>query len=103
MCPFNRKLSKPLITGGGCGKFNGDTIDAQKETEYISSIPGVTGAGMIKIQTRTKLYLRLLNKPYVNGVTLREENLPLKCCQPLEILTSLKKGLHFSIQIIWGL
>ena len=29
-------------------------------------------------------YIRLLNKPYVNGVTLREQNQPLKCCQPLD-------------------
>ena len=28
-------------------------------------------------------YIRLLNKPYVNGVTLREQNQPLKCCQTL--------------------
>ena len=32
---------------------------------------------------------RLLHKPYVNGVTLRGQNLPLKCCQDLEILTLL--------------
>jgi len=29
---------------------------------------------------------RFLNKPYVNGVTLREQNLSLKCCQPLQLL-----------------
>ena len=73
--PSIENFSKPLIIGGGCGKFNGDSIDAQKETEYISSIPGVTGAGMIKIQTRAKLYIRLLNKPYVNEGILRGQNL----------------------------
>ena len=26
----------------------------------------------------------LLNKPYVNGVTLRVENLSLQCCQSLD-------------------
>ena len=27
---------------------------------------------------------RLLNKPYVNGVSLTEQNLSLECCQSLE-------------------
>ena len=31
-------------------------------------------------------YIRQLNKPYVNGMTLSEEVLSLKCCQPLELL-----------------
>ena len=31
-------------------------------------------------------YIRQLNKPYVNGMTLSEEILSLKCCQPLELL-----------------
>ena len=35
----------------------------------------------------------LLNKPYENEVTLRGHNIPLKCCQPLEILTQFLKGL----------
>ena len=38
-------------------------------------------------------YKRLLNKPYVNEVTLKGHNLSLKCCQPLELLTCLKRGL----------
>ena len=38
-------------------------------------------------------YKRLLNKPYENEVTLNGQNPPLKCCQPLELLTQLKKSL----------
>ena len=32
------------------------------------------------IQLRTNAIVRLLNKPYVNGVTLSGQNSPLKCC-----------------------
>ena len=38
-------------------------------------------------------YKRLLNKPYENEVTLTGQNLPLKCCQHIEIYHSLRKGL----------
>ena len=31
-------------------------------------------------------YVWLLNKPYENEVALREQNIPLKCCQPLDFL-----------------
>ena len=55
------------------------------------------------IQLLTSDYIRLLNKPYVNGVTLREQNQPLKCYQPLELLTQLKRGLDLSKLKIWGL
>ena len=34
----------------------------------------------IYIQLRAKVYIRLLNKPYENEVTLIRQNLPLKCC-----------------------
>ena len=45
------------------------------------------------IQPWSKLYKRLLNKPYVNEVTLIGQNPPLKCCQPLENLTHFITGL----------
>ena len=32
------------------------------------------------VQQRTNIQERLLNKPYVNKVTLSEQNPPLKCC-----------------------
>ena len=37
--------------------------------------------------------LQLLDKPYEKEVTLREQNLSLKFCQPLELSTQLEKGL----------
>ena len=39
----------------------------------------------------------LLSKPYVNEVTLREQKLPLKCCQPLNIQNAFLKGLDLLI------
>ena len=44
------------------------------------------------IQSWTFAYVWLLNKPYVNWVTLREQNQSLKCCQPLELLIYFGKG-----------
>ena len=44
------------------------------------------------IQLWTFAYLRLLNKPYENQVTLIGQNPHLKCCQPLKILTPFKMG-----------
>ena len=35
----------------------------------------------------------LVNKPYVNRVTLTGQNPPLKCCQPLEFSVQFLKGL----------
>ena len=37
---------------------------------------------------------RLLNKPYVNEVTLSQQNQALKCCQSLEFLPLFVKGLR---------
>ena len=45
------------------------------------------------IQSWTFAYIRLLNKPYENEVTLTGQNPPLKCCQPLELLTQFERGL----------
>ena len=46
---------------------------------------------------------RLLNKPYVNEVTLSMQNPVLKCCQSLELLTHFLKGLDLSMLKIWVL
>ena len=46
---------------------------------------------------------RLLNKPYENEVTLTGQNPPLKCCQPLEILTHFITGSDLFILEILGL
>ena len=45
------------------------------------------------IQLWPLAYKRLLNKPYENEVTFISQNLPLKCCQSLELLTQLKRGI----------
>ena len=42
----------------------------------------------------TNIQERLLNKPYVNEVTLTGQNPSLKCYQPLELLTAFKNGLR---------
>ena len=34
----------------------------------------------------------ILNKPYENEVTLRGQNILLKCCQPLELLMYIGRG-----------
>ena len=44
------------------------------------------------IQLWTFAYVRLLNKPYENEVTFRGQNIPLKCCQPLELLMCIETG-----------
>ena len=48
-----------------------------------------------KIQLWTFAYVGLLNKPYENEVTLREQKIPLICCQPLDCLDAFLKGLDF--------
>ena len=55
------------------------------------------------VQPRTLAYKRLLNKPYENEVTLTRQNLCLKCCQPLEILTHFITGLDLLMIEIWSL
>ena len=45
----------------------------------------------------------LLNKPYENDVTLRGQNIPLKCCQPLDFLYTSLKGLDLLMLQIWSL
>ena len=55
------------------------------------------------IQIKSDQTERLLNKPYVNEVTLTGQNPPLKYCQPLELLTQLEKDIDLSMLKIWGL
>ena len=50
-----------------------------------------------KIQVWTFAYVRLLNKPYENQVTLTGQNPPLRCCQPFEILAHFITGLDLFI------
>ena len=55
------------------------------------------------VQLRAKQTAPLVNKHYQNEVTLTGQNPPLKCCQPLEILTHFITGLDLSMIEIWGL
>ena len=45
----------------------------------------------------------LVNKPYVNEVILRGQNLSFKCCQPFELLTYIERGIRsFYIFNVWS-
>ena len=55
------------------------------------------------LQLKSNQTERLLNKPYVNEVTLTGQNPLLKYCQPLELLTQLEKDIDLSMLKIWGL
>ena len=45
----------------------------------------------------------LSSKPYVNGITLREQKPPLKCRQPLDFWCAFLKSLDVLMLKIWGL
>ena len=53
--------------------------------------------GILQIQLRTYAYIRLLNRPCGIEVILREQNIPLKCCQPLNFFNMSLKGLDLSM------
>ena len=48
---------------------------------------------VMHLQLWTFAYIRLLNKPYENVVTLREQKVPSRYCQPLDFLYNFLKGL----------
>ena len=45
-----------------------------------------------------KHYVLLLDKSYENEVNLREQNTPFKCCQHVELLMYIERGLDLFIQ-----
>ena len=59
----------------------------QKVIKSVLDESQAMGGFTVYIQLWIFAYVQLLNKPYVNEVTLREQNLPLKCYQPPEIDT----------------
>ena len=73
MCALTSYASKTLAT----------EYDLKKETSN-------------DLQLRAKQTAHLINEHYKNEVTLTEQNLPLKCCQPLEILTYSITGLDIA-------
>ena len=56
----------------------------------------ISNHGGKQLQSRAKLYIQLLNRPNVSGVTLREQNLSLKCGQSLEQ----KRGQDLSKEVL---
>ena len=49
---------------------------------------------MYQIQLWPYAYVWLLNKPYENEVTLRGQNIPLKCCKHAKLLMCIGRGLR---------
>ena len=70
-------------------------ISLEKNSFYFSKRPTCPMFFLlnVNIQSRAKVYMQLLNKPYVKEVTLTGQSPPLKCFQPLEILTHFIRGL----------
>ena len=56
----------------------------------------------IYIQSRAKVYIRLINKPFVNKVTLTGQNASLEYCQCLEILTAFEKDQILNAENLWS-
>ena len=48
-------------------------------------------------------YIRLLDKPYVNEITLRGQKPPLQCCQRLDFKCAFLKGLDLLLLKVWSL
>ena len=48
------------------------------------SLPAQLNSETNDIQTWSEYNIQLLNKPFVNGVTSREQNLSLRCCNDIE-------------------
>ena len=63
---------------------NQEEENVYKTGEYFDSLGE-------DVQLWTFAIIRLLNKPYENEVTLTGQNVPLKCCQLLGLLTQLKR------------
>ena len=62
-----------------------------------------TDQGLLKIQPVNFTYVRLLNQPYENEVTLIVQKPLSKCCKHLETEHTLKKGLDLLMLKILGL
>ena len=50
----------------------------------LFSLPAQLNSETNDIQTWSEYDIQLLNKLFVNGVTLREQNLSLRCCKDIE-------------------
>ena len=75
---------------GAIHKFHSNFLTVPPPTVIYTQFP--------KMNTAT-----LENKPYVNEVTLKGQNLPLKYWYPVELLSQFGKGFDLSMLEIWGL
>ena len=56
--------------------------------------PEKENESLIRIQAWTFAYIWLLNKSHVNGMISKEQNRPLKGCQPQKLLIYFGKGIR---------
>ena len=77
----------------GIGKVLRNVLKTRNSFLNTSKLKTVPPHSWVEKELSSFTYMRLVNKPYENKVTLTEQNPPLKYCQPLELLTQLKKGL----------
>ena len=92
--PVTSNPSAPSVSGGKSGSEstsghpNGSAILQAdhvllSKSNSCATTTNTSNSGqcfLYDIQPRKFAYIRLLNKPYENQVTLRRQNLPLKCC-----------------------
>ena len=60
-------------------------LTKSSEAQFHGNFPAILARvfTIYCIQLWTFAYVRLVNKPYENEVALKEQKIPLKCCQPL--------------------
>ena len=79
-----------VYTQERCSTFNDWNLYSKYPhlcSAYLEAICKQISKSVAYLQLRKFDYIRLLNKPYVNEVILRGQNLSLKCCRPLDLLT----------------
>ena len=57
----------------------------------------------VELKQGKNIQEQLLNKLYVNEVTLRGQKPPLKCCYPLDFSYIFTKSLYLLLMKIWGM
>ena len=77
----------------GIGKVLRNVLKTRNSFLNTSKLKTVPPHSWVEKELSSFTYMRLVNKPYENKVTLTEQNPPLKCYQHLEVFTQLKKGL----------
>ena len=67
-------------------------LRAQAKHLLYSSLVAMVIRGVVDIQLYWLKIAPLLDKPYENEIMLRGQNIPLKCCQPLELPMHIERG-----------